>query len=358
MTRKIIHCDADCFFAAIEMRDDPSLRDRPMAVGGSSDKRGVISTCNYAARRYGIHSAMASAIARRLCPELIIVPHRMDKYREASEQIRDIFYDYTDLVEPLSLDEGFLDVSTADACQGSATLIAKEIRQRVFDKLRITISAGIAPNKFLAKVASDWQKPDALFVIPPANVESFVQQLPVSKIYGVGKVTTEKLRRFGVHTCADLRTYSVYQLIEQFGSFGPRLYELCRGIDERPVSTSRRRKSLSVEHTYAADLNTIEQCLNKLPDLFQQLSKRLERLDGGYRVIKAFVKVKFNDFSSTTLERMGTSARISDFRCLLQQACARNQRPIRLLGIGVRFMDAHQQSVAVQLDLFDQTVHH
>ena len=354
MTRKIIHCDADCFFAAIEMRDDPSLRGRPMAVGGSADRRGVISTCNYEARQFGVHSAMASATARRLCPDLIIVPQSMDKYREASQQIRTIFFDYTDLVEPLSLDEGFLDVTQSTRCKGSATLIAKEIRQRVYDTLKITISAGIAPNKFLAKIASDWNKPDGLFVITPDQVEDFVKQLPVSKIYGVGKVTTEKLHRLGINTCNDLRTFTIYQLTELFGSFGPRLYELCRGIDNRDVKQSRRRKSLSVEHTFSSDLSSIEQCLDQLPELFEQLTTRLSHLDSDYRVIKAFVKIKFDNFSTTTLERMGTKARIADFKVLMEQAIERENRPVRLLGIGVRFLDLQEHHQGLQLDLFDK----
>ena len=354
MTRKIIHCDADCFFAAIEMRDDPSLQGRPMAVGGRSDKRGVISTCNYEARRFGVHSAMPSVTAKRRCPELIIVPHSMDKYREASQQIRRIFFDYTDLVEPLSLDEGFLDVSNSNDCRGSATLIAKEIRQRVQQQLNITISAGVAPNKFLAKIASDWQKPDGLFVILPEHVDSFVKQLPVSKIYGVGKVTAEKLYRLGINTCSDVRPYSIYQLIEHFGSFGARLHDLCRGIDERAVKPSRHRKSLSVEQTYTNDLSSIQQCLDKLPSLFTQLISRLETLGKEYQVIKAFVKIKFDNFSTTTLERMGTKARISDFKSLMEEAIKRENRPVRLLGIGVRFLNQQGHAEPLQLELFDK----
>lgn len=351
--RKIIHCDADCFFAAIEMRDDPSLRGRPMAVGGSADRRGVISTCNYEAREFGVHSAMASATALRLCPDLIIVPGNMDKYRQASMAIREIFFDYTELVEPLSLDEAYLDVSDTELCQGSATLIAEEIRQRVFDKLAITVSAGVAPNKFLAKIASDWNKPNGLCVITPSRVEDFVLQLPVNKIHGVGKVTTEKLRRMGIETCADLRRFSVFELCDRFGSFGQRLYDLCRGKDERPVKPSRRRKSLSVEHTYASDLPGVDECLEKLPELFIKLKSRLNRLDSDYRVVKAFVKVKFDDFTTTTLERMGTGAKVADYRELMEQAILRGSRPVRLLGIGVRFVDLRGDGQATQLELFE-----
>ncbi|MEJ2419187.1 MAG: DNA polymerase IV [Exilibacterium sp.] len=353
MMRKIIHCDADCFFAAIEMRDDPSLRGRPLAVGGDPLGRGVISTCNYEARHYGVRSAMASAHAKKLCPDLLIVPHSMEKYRQTSLQIREIFFDYTDLVEPLSLDEAYLDVTQSTRCKGSATLMAEEIRQRVSQKLNITLSAGVAPNKFLAKVASDWEKPDGLTVVAPDDVDRFVIQLPVRRIFGVGKVTAEKLKRLGVETCGDLRRYSVFELIENFGSFGARLYELCRGQDNREVKPSRRRKSLSVEHTYKNDLPDLDHCLAQLPALFVELKGRLGRVDKDYRVVKAFVKVKISDFTTTTMERVGTTARIGDYRELCEEAFARGNRPVRLLGLGVRFVDLRDEEISSQLDLFD-----
>ena len=206
--RKIIHCDCDCFYASVEIRDDPSLAGLPVAVGGSPERRGVITTCNYVAREYGVHSAMPSAHARRLCPGLVILPPDFDKYRAASRQIRQIFYDYTDLVEPLSLDEAFLDVSAASACHGSATLIARDIRRRVRAEVGITISAGVAPNKFLAKVASDWNKPDGDFVVLPEQVDAFVAALPVRRISGVGKATAERLSGMGVSICAHSRCSS------------------------------------------------------------------------------------------------------------------------------------------------------
>ncbi|TQV80146.1 DNA polymerase IV [Exilibacterium tricleocarpae] len=351
--RKIIHCDADCFYAAIEMRDDPNLRGRPLAVGGASDRRGVISTCNYEAREFGVRSAMASAHAKRLCPDLLIVPGNMEKYRQASREIREIFFDYTDLVEPLSLDEAFLDVSESQRCRGSATLMAQEIRRRVCEQLQITVSAGVAPNKFLAKIASDWHKPDGLTVITPGEVDQFVVKLPVDRIFGVGKVTAQKLKRMGVDTCGDLRQFSIFELTERFGAFGVRLYELCRGQDERQVKPSRRRKSLSVENTYAEDLPGLPQCLEKLPELFLELKGRLNRVDSDYRVVKAFVKLKFNDFTTTTLERVGTSARLHDYRELCEEAFARGDRPVRLLGLGVRFVDLRDDQVTAQLDLFN-----
>ncbi|MGB9110880.1 MAG: DNA polymerase IV, partial [Telluria sp.] len=201
-TRKIIHCDCDCFYASVEMRDDPSLRGRPLAVGGRPDQRGVVATCNYEARRFGIHSAMATAQAMKLCPELLLIPPNMEKYRIASTQIMEIYRDYTELVEPLSLDEAYLDVTASPHCKGSATLIAQEIRRRIFETVGITASAGVAPSKFVAKIASDWNKPDGLFLVRPEEVDDFVAALPVKKLHGVGKVTAAKMNGLGVQTCA------------------------------------------------------------------------------------------------------------------------------------------------------------
>jgi DNA polymerase-4 len=350
--RKIIHLDADCFFAAVEMREDPSLRGRPLAVGGSSDRRGVISTCNYEARGYGVRSAMPSAHAKRLCPDLLIVPPNMPLYRQASLQIQEIFHNYTDLVEPLSLDEAFLDVSQSSHCQGSATLIAREIRERVRQQLGITISAGVAPNKFLAKIASDWRKPDGLTVIEPGQVKDFVQRLPVKRIYGVGKVTAQKLQAMGIQTCADLQKVDQLTLTQNFGSMGLRLYDLSRGEDDRPVNPSWRRQSVSVEHTYPSDLPDLQRCIGELPPLLIQLRSRLRRLDRNYRIVKAFVKVKFSDFTSTTVERIGTGVSLDDYRSLCGEAYQRREMPVRLLGLGVRLVDLAQRDVQRQLELF------
>jgi DNA polymerase IV len=350
--RKIIHCDADCFFAAVEMRDDPSLRFRPIAVGGRVEQCGVISTCNYEARHYGVHSAMSSAMARKLCPDLIILPHRMEAYRKASLQMRHIFYDYTELVEPLSLDEAFLDVSNSEYCQGSATRIAETIRQRIFDEVQLTVSAGVAPNKFLAKVASDWNKPNGLCVIAPKDVDSFVMQLPVDKICGVGKVTAERLTEIGVRSCVDLQKFSIFELKQRFGQLGVRLYELCRGTDQREVSAARRRKSLSVEHTFPRDLRHINSCVARMPELLQELAGRLRRLSSDYCVVKIFVKIKFADFTVTTIERRGTALIAADFYQLCREAYARQVAPVRLLGVGVRFVDLREDQPFYQLDLF------
>jgi DNA polymerase-4 len=350
--RKIIHCDADCFFAALEMREDPRLRDIPIAVGGSEKRRGVISTCNYEARRFGVHSAMASAHAKQLCPQLVIVPANFELYRQAANQLREIFHHYTDLVEPLSLDEAFLDVSNGTQCRGSATLMAREIRRTVEGEIGITVSAGVSSNKFLAKVASDWQKPNGLTVVEPHQIDNFVRKLPVKRLFGVGKVTAQRLHRMGIESCAQLQQLDKVELTQAFGSMGLRMYDLCRGIDNRSVKSQWRRQSLSVEHTYPNDLNDLSRCLSEIPSLFQQLHSRLRRLDNAYRVVKGFVKVKFDDFTTTTLERMGSKALLEDYRDLCADAYQRGNRPVRLLGLGVRLLDENKGINQQQLCLF------
>lgn len=346
LQRKIIHIDCDCFYAAIEMRDDPRLAGRPLAVGGSAERRGVIATCNYEARAFGVRSAMSSRHALSLCPDLLIVKPRMDAYKEASREIHNVFREYTELIEPLSLDEAYLDVTDSPRCSGSGTLIAQDIRRKVSQRLHITVSAGVAPNKFLAKIASDWRKPNGLFVITPAEVEEFVSALPVSKLHGVGKVTADKLHRLGIVTCLDLRQWERLALVREFGGFGERLYNLSRGLDERPVQNDSRRQSVSVENTYDQDLPDLASCLEKLPELLESLNGRMARIDSSYRPGKPFVKVKFHDFSQTTLEQAGAGRDLQSYQQLLSQAFARGERPVRLLGIGVRLLDlrgAHEQ---------------
>ncbi|MEY3668020.1 MAG: hypothetical protein RL572_1560 [Pseudomonadota bacterium] len=334
--RKIIHCDCDCFYASIETRDNPSLLGKPVAVGGRPEQRGVVATCNYEARRYGVHSAMPMATALRKCPPLIVIHPRMDKYREASAAVHRIFRDYTDLIEPLSLDEAYLDVSAATACQGSATLIAREIRQRVRETIGITLSAGIAPNKFIAKIASDWNKPDGQFVVKPHEVDAFVRALPVKKLFGVGKVTAARLNALGIHTCEDLRALDEAALSEHFGSFGSSLFRLCRGIDERPVVTDRTRKSLSVENTFAVDLPSLDAVLAELPQLHRQMLARLQNALAQYRVSKRFLKLKFDNFVSTTIEAASSGTDLAGYEQLCREAHARGDRPVRLIGLGVR----------------------
>ena len=334
--RKIIHCDCDCFYASIEMRDNPALRGKPIAVGGSPERRGVVATCNYEAREFGIHSAMASATARRLCPDLIIIRTDMDKYRLASSQIHEIFQRYTDLIEPLSLDEAFLDVRDCDEFRGSATRIAEAIRNEVREVVGITISAGIAPNKFLAKIASDWNKPDGQFAVLPNDVDDFVAKLAVKKLHGVGKVTAAKMLRLNLRTCKDLENFGADALTEHFGSFGERLFELSRGIDNRPVSTDRIRKSVSVENTFDTDLPDLDSSLEAMLGLLPKLELRLKRLDNHYSIKKQFVKLKFHDFVTTTVEMLSEDTNPENYRTLCEQGFARGERAVRLIGVGVR----------------------
>ncbi|MGC7403879.1 DNA polymerase IV [Pandoraea pneumonica] len=352
LTRKIIHCDADCFYASVEMRDDPSLRGIPLAVGGQPDQRGVIATCNYEARAFGVRSAMPSGQAVKLCPDLRIIPPKMERYREASQRIMAIYRDYTDLVEPLSLDEAYLDVTHSEHCDGSATLIAREIRARIAADVGLTVSAGVAPNKFIAKIASDWRKPDGMFVVRPAEVDAFVAVLPVERLFGVGKVTAEKLRALGVDACGDLRSHTLTELTERFGVFGQRLYERCRGIDTREVTPDRERKSISVETTYTRDLRTLADCEAALEPLIQQLHERIARARRGepVAIAKVFVKVRFADFSRTTAEAGALGVDAAQCRELLAEAVGRRRRPVRLMGVGVRMLEAQ---AARQLRLFD-----
>jgi DNA polymerase-4 len=355
LSRKIIHCDCDCFYASVEMRDDPSLRGRPLAVGGRPDQRGVVATCNYEARRFGIHSAMATAQAMKLCPDLLLIPPNMEKYRIASRQIMDIYRDYTELVEPLSLDEAYLDVSDSPHCKGSATLIAQEIRRRIFDTVGITASAGVAPNKFVAKIASDWNKPDGLFLVRPDEVDAFVAALPVKKLHGVGKVTAAKMHGLGVQTCADLRSWSMAKLQEHFGSFGARLHDLCRGIDYRDVNPVRERKSISTEETYTPDVPDLPGCLALLPELMEHLQGRIKRNNAEKFINKLFVKLKFNDFQQTTVECVGYAPNLAIYSHLMETGWLRAGRPVRLLGVGVRLSDTEQVE---QLGLFDERATH
>nr|WP_218573311.1 DNA polymerase IV [Pseudomonas sp. L-22-4S-12] len=348
--RKIIHVDCDCFYAAIEMRDDPRLAGKPLAVGGAADRRGVVATCNYEARAWGVRSAMPMRQALKLCPDLQVVKPRMDAYKAVSREIHGIFRDFTEIIEPLSLDEAYLDVSASPHFSGSATRIAQEIRRRVSQELHITVSAGVAPNKFLAKIASDWRKPNGLFVITPDQVEAFVAALPVSKLHGVGKVTADKLGRLGIGTCADLREWNKLALVREFGSFGERLWNLCRGIDERALQTDSRRQSVSVENTYDEDIPNLALCLKRLPELLEQLETRLARLDSSYKADKPFVKVKFHDFSQTTLEQAGARRDLNSYQLLLSAAFARGNKPVRLLGVGVRLVDLRGRHE--QLELF------
>lgn len=350
--RKIIHIDMDCFYAAVEIRDEPSLINKPVAVGGPADKRGVICTCNYIARRYGIHSAMATATAYRYCKDLIVLPVDMNKYREVAKRVHSIFREYTDIVEPLSLDEAYLDVTQVPHYNNSATLIAKAIRQHVWETEKLTASAGVAPSKFLAKIGSGWKKPNGLFVIRPHEVETFIKALPVNELYGVGRITAEKLHRLGLKTCEDLQQISLDQLSNQFGKLGQHLYEQCRGIDYRVVQPNRIRKSLSVEHTFVQDLYDIEACLEFIHTLHKELMIRIQESAYNRPIKNQYIKIKFNNFQQVTAETRCQRINIENYLTLFRNAYTKERKPIRLMGLGVHFHAESGTKNLIQQSLF------
>ena len=339
----------DCFYAAVEMRERPELAGKPIAVGGGS-QRGVVTTCNYEARKFGIRSAMPGFMARERCPQLIFVPPRFELYRAASQQIRAIFQDYTDLVEPLSLDEAYLDVSSSERY---AWDIAKEIRTRIFKETQLTASAGIAPNKMLAKIASDWRKPNGQFAILPEQVEEFMASLPVRKIWGIGPKSAERFAARGIFTCADLQKLSLQEMVLQFGKWGEELHHLCRGDDERGVHPHRISKSLSNETTFRENLVSAEDCRLAITDLATELIAELNKKASERKIHKAFVKVKFADFNRTTKECLSSFPTIDLYQALVVEACGRKNLPVRLLGTGVRFEeDSLEEASLLQPELF------
>jgi DNA polymerase-4 len=344
--RAIIHLDMDCFYAAIEVRDRPSLRGKPVGVGGARDRRGVLTTCNYEARKFGVRSAMPTFMALQRCPDLIVLPTRFDVYRREAAVIRGILHRFTSLIEPLSLDEAYLDVTEHPGAPGP---LAQVIRGTIFRKTKLTSSAGIGPNKLIAKIASEINKPNGQFEVTPEQVPEFMEKLPVRKIWGIGEKTERKLEELGVKTCGQLQRFSRPELVEFFGKFGLDLYDLCRGIDHRPVEPDRPRKSLSTEETFAADLATVDQCEEKLEELFQELMADLAQKESTREIRKIFVKLKFNDFTRTTAERAGLAPTLADFHSLLAEAFARTGKPVRLIGVGVRFAQTMPENA--QLDL-------
>lgn len=343
--RRIIHIDMDCFYAAVEMRERPELRNKPIAVGGASG-RGVLTTCNYPARKFGVRSAMPVFQAKQRCPGLIILPVRFDLYRAASKSVREIFSRYTDLIEPLSLDEAYLDVSQL---KRPGAEIAQEIRDTIRRETGLTASAGIGPNKLIAKIASDWNKPDGQCLVSPSKVEVFMRDLPVRRIWGVGPKSARKLAHAGIESCAQLQEKDKTWLAREFGSFGLELYELCRGIDARPVVANRMRKSLSNEHTYATNLENLEDCREKLIEQHAELIDDLRQSAPDRAISKLLVKLKFSDFRRTTAEMPGRQPDLKDYQKLLDEAWGRSGEPVRLLGIGVRF--AETEAGAEQLEL-------
>jgi len=338
----------DCFYAAIEVRDKPELAGRPVAVGGARDRRGVLTTCNYEARKFGIRSAMPTFQALQRCPDLIVMPTRFEVYRGESATIREILHRFTPLVEPLSLDEAFLDVSMRS--EEPATL-AQTIRALIFESTQLTASAGIAPNKMLAKIASDWNKPNGQYEIRTEDISVFMETLPVQKLWGIGAKSAEKFQRLGIRTCGELQRCSKIQLHEWFGKYGLELYQLCRGDDRREVTPDRERKSLSTERTFTVDLTSPAQCEARVPDLFEELVTDLRKTGNKDQIKSLFVKIRFADFTRTTVERAGHPLNLESFLELLRIGLERKELGVRLLGLGVRFGNEPPES-ASQLELF------
>ncbi len=350
--RKIIHVDMDAFFASIEQRDHPELKGKPVAVGGTSE-RGVVAAASYEARKYGVRSAMPSRVAARKCPQLIFVKHRFDVYKEVSAQIREIFHQYTDLVEPLSLDEAYLDVTENKFDYHSAMFMASEIKKKVKEKTSLTASAGVSINKFLAKVASDMDKPDGFTVILPEEVEEFVEKLPIENFYGVGKATQDKMHRLGIQTGKDLKARDRIELINLFGKFGNYLYDVSRGIDNRPVKPDRIRKSFSLERTFNEDILGKDHTLETLSVLCKKLADSLQKR--GIKGKTFNLKLRYGDF--TTLTRSKTVGGyfneeniIYDLAQELTLPLIKEELGIRLLGVGLSNLNNQGDDVQLELD--------
>ncbi|MEA5141787.1 DNA polymerase IV [Arcicella rigui] len=351
--RKIIHIDMDAFYASVEQRDNPALRGKPVAVGGSRE-RGVVAAASYEARKFGVRSAMSSMVAARKCPNLIFVKPRFESYKVASKQIREIFAEYTHLIEPLSLDEAYLDVTENLKGMASATAIAKEIKEKIKEKTQLTASAGVSYNKFLAKLASDYKKPDGLFVIKPNQGEKFVEDLEVYRFHGIGKVTAEKMNKMNIFTGLDLRQYDENFLTKHFGKAGKYYYNIARAIDHRPVNTERIRKSVGSENTFWRDLETRVELEAGLKPIIEDVWKYCERTQVYGRTVH--LKVKFKDFqiitrSRTTLSPIVDSTFFEKISYDLLEQLYPIPKGVRLLGISLSNLELGDDMVGKQLTL-------
>lgn len=350
-SRKIIHIDMDAFFASVEQLDNPALRGKPVAVGGG-ESRGVVAAASYEARKFGVRSAMSGVLAKRKCPELIFVSPRFERYKEISNKIRQIFHDYSDLVEPLSLDEAYIDVTQNKKGNPSATLIAKEIRKRIYDELQLTASAGISINKFLAKIASDINKPNGQKTINPDEVLAFLEELPIRKFYGVGKVTTEKMYQLGIFTGLDLKNKSLEFLEKHFGKSGSYYYNVVRGIHNSEVKVNRIAKSVAAEHTFGENLSSEIFMAERLEQIALVLEKRLKRSNVAGKTVT--LKIKYSDFTQQTRSKT-LPYLISDKSLLFETAkeLLYQERPkdsVRLLGISLSNLNTESKKiVAIQL---------
>jgi len=352
--RRILHCDMDCYYPAVHMRDDPTLAGRPVVVGGDPESRGVVASASYQARKFGVHSAMPAAHAYSLCPHAVFLRPDFPRYRRESDKIFAIYREYTPLVETVSLDEAYLDVTDYLGRFASATAIARDIRRRVHEERRLTVSVGVGPNMLVAKIASDFRKPDGLTVVPPGRVEQFLDPLPVRRLHGVGPATEGALRDMGIATVAELRAQTLERLLERFKSHGRMLHAFANGLDERPVETQQERKSLGTETTYPRDMRDLQQMDEELGRMAEEVADGLERRKLAACTVS--VKVRLDDF--TTLTRSRTFA-IPTQRPLRIAALARGllrltpagDRRVRLLGVTTSTL---VPATLIQLDLFDR----
>ena len=353
--RTILHVDMDAFYASVEERDHPKLRGQPIIMGGSADHPGVVSAANYPARKFGVHSAMPMKTARQLCPQAHFFPVRMSAYAEISHSIQKIFRKYTPLVEPLSLDEAFLDVSGSQLLFGNGREIATAIKQEISQSLQLIASVGVAPNKFLAKIASDAEKPDGLVVVEPDKIQEFLDPLPVSRVWGIGKVTTQRFDRLGIKTIAQLRVMEQKVLFELFGEQGPHLWNLAQGLDDRAVVPERQAKSISHETTFSSDINDLEILKTVLIGLVEDVARRLRKNKLRGKTIQ--LKIRYDDFSTFT--RSITVSQPTDLTRDIEQSALQlldqklPDRPlsIRLIGVGVT---GFQSGALQQKSLFDE----
>lgn len=352
MLRKIIHIDMDAFYASIEQRDNPELQGKPVAVGGDR-KRGVVAAASYEARKYGVRSAMPAITAKKKCPHLIFIKPRFSIYKEVSLQIREVFYEYTDLVEPLSLDEAFLDVTQNKKEMDIATDIALEIKEKIKRKTNLTASAGVSVNKFLAKIASDYDKPDGLFVIKPHQAEKFVEELPIVKFFGIGKVTADKMHKMGIATGKDLKRIPLEELVRMFGKSGAFYYEIARAIDHRPVDPNRMRKSIGTEYTFEDDLRGMAEILFELKSVEHELVERMKKNGAKGRTLT--LKIKFDNFEQITRSKSQpdfyTPEEIHIVSVELVSHIDLNSRGVRLLGLTLSNLEQYDDRDAWQLEI-------
>ena len=352
-TRKIIHVDMDSFFASIEIRDKPYLQNKPVAVAGRANERGVLTTCNYIARGFGLHSAMPTKKAIQLCKDLVIVPVNIEKYKKESKEIFKIFKCYSKKIEPVSIDEAYIDVTDSDYCSGNPETMASQIRSCIQKDFGITASAGISINKLISKICSDWRKPNNQFSVCDYEISSFIKNVNLKKIPGIGKVNFQKCKNLNMHKCEDMYSCSSDKLSNLFGSYGNNLYNLIRGIDNREIETDRQRKSISIEDTFNKDIRSLEGCRDNIEKLYNKLLARCHNLEISSNLVKEiFIKIKFNNFESITRQVQCTNLNLNQYIKLFNSNIDVITKPVRLLGVG--FTLKQDNANTIQYDIFDR----